>query len=91
MAPFGRASLQQVLGTPRTGIWVGNVATGVISNNTLTNTNLNPAIARGSHLPTGIDCQLAEQSFIQPIFTISSGVSLNNNSTGPPGLQAICR
>ena len=81
----------QIVGTLRTGIWVGNVATGVVSNNKLVNTSLNPAIAPGSHLPTGMSSDFAEQSFTQPVFTTAGGVLQTNNSTAQSAQAGPCR
>jgi hypothetical protein len=68
--------------TQRAGIWVGNVAAGVVSNNQFT--GVGPGTVRGypsfngrgvdSHLPTGLTCDLAEQAFQLQIVNWCSSV-----------------
>ena len=56
----------RIADTPRTGIWMDNVALGAMLGNILKCTNIDPTTGEDPHLPSGLSQQQAEQLFAHP-------------------------
>jgi hypothetical protein len=75
----------QITSTPRTGIWVMNVSSGVISGNVLKHTGYNPLPPLQSTIPGQFNLSGAKAvlSFRTPVAIQSSNLTVVNNSYKP--------
>jgi hypothetical protein len=75
----------QITGTPRTGIWVMNVSSGVISGNVLKHTGYNPLPPLQSTIPGQFNLSGAKAvlNFRTPVVIQSSNLTVVNNSYKP--------
>jgi hypothetical protein len=75
----------QITGTPRTGIWVMNVSSGVISGNVLKHTGYNPLPPLRSTIPGQFNLSGAKAvlNFRTPVVIQSSNLTVVNNSYKP--------
>jgi len=75
----------QITGTPRTGIWVMNVSSGVISGNVLKHTGYNPLPPLRSTIPGQFNLSSAKAvlNFRTPVVIQSSNLTVVNNSYKP--------
>jgi hypothetical protein len=75
----------QITGTPRTGIWVMNVSSGVISGNVLKHTGYNPLPPLKSTIPSQFNLSDARAAlnFRTPVVIQSSNLTVVNNSYKP--------
>jgi hypothetical protein len=75
----------QITGTPRTGIWVMNVSSGVISGNVLNHTGYHPWPPLNSTIPSQFNLSGAKAvlNFRTPIVIQSSNLTVVNNSSTP--------
>ena len=71
----------QIINTPRTGIWIMNVLGGLVKGNTLTNTGYNPNLVTPSHIPSGYDItgSQAMKDFKTPVLIQTSTVIVGKN------------
>jgi hypothetical protein len=78
-------SNNQITGTPRTGIWVMNVSSGVISGNVLKHTGYNPLPPLQSTIPGQFNLSGAKAvlNFRTPVAIQSSNLTVVNNSYKP--------
>jgi parallel beta-helix repeat protein len=78
-------SNNQITRTPRTGIWVMNVSSGVISGNVLKHTGYNPLPPLQSTIPGQFNLSGAKAvlNFRTPVALQSSNLMVVNNSYKP--------
>jgi parallel beta-helix repeat protein len=71
----------EIVNTPRTGIWLMNAAGGLVAGNTLTNTGYDPTLQQPSHIPSGygITGNQAMTDFETPLLIQSSKVIVGKN------------
>jgi parallel beta helix pectate lyase-like protein len=71
----------QIINTPRTGIWIMNVLGGLVTGNTLTNTGYNTNLVTPSHIPSGygITGSQAMKDFGTPVLIQTSTVVVGKN------------
>ena len=71
----------QIINTPRTGIWIMNVLGGLVKGNTLTNTGYNTNLVTPSHIPSGygITGSQAMKDFGTPVLIQTSTVVVGKN------------
>ncbi|HYZ73950.1 MAG TPA: hypothetical protein VE641_12775, partial [Chthoniobacterales bacterium] len=69
--------------TPRTGIWVMNIHSGQIADNTIRHSSYDPSLPSGSHINRGflVTGRVAAKDFEEPLVIQSSNVTLGVNTS----------